>query len=133
MFFSKLIVLLMITAVMGEENCFQKKNNQSTHLVSLKLVQLRFDIRKKLNYFLKINFCGYKFLPSYFVQVETPTVNDILFDNVCACLKHHPGTHTADFMTCPGATPYIRSVSFIKCDDRTIPTGVDCMGARVSK
>ena len=36
--FTKLVLLLIVTVVMGEENCFQNKNNQPTHSVSFTLL-----------------------------------------------------------------------------------------------
>ena len=69
------------------------------------------------------------FYHPFVFQEGTPTVNGNLFDSLCACLEHYPGEHSADFMRCPPATPFVGSVSFIKCGGHYIPTGVDCMGA----
>ena len=70
---------------------------------------------------LKLNFTTY-----FFPQIDPPKINDVLFNGLCECLAKHPGE--ASFMKCPLDTPFIKEVSFIKCGDKSIPTGIDCMG-----
>ena len=63
-------------------------------------------------------------------QIDRPRIGGTTYDDVCSCLRHlQSGIElSVDFMKCPSAAPFIRSVLFTKCGSRAIPTGIDCFG-----